>query len=497
MTSHTPSSQTPADSVGTTGVAHPRLDLAPDELAEAVQQHPVAYWYLVPPERLHHALSQLPACMRADHPLIQMMHALTAGGTAAIEESTPPEGSPVSYLIQSARLRLAGYPRAALERVHTGQIEASLPPASALFDTSRGWRPFVTLQSGVTALLAGDFSRSAGRLATATFWQLPDEVRTLEREAHAKYALLHALVGDAEIARRVLIALDRLPRSTSWTEPEIGYAARIAAQLVTPDPDPDADVRDPLLAADARELWPFGLWALLRPIYRRGHLDDALGLLTQVEHAEPPGLRGDGVARSVIPLARAMAHRLRGDHAAARAALEAADPDCDLTLSGRAFVLLDSGLYDAAIHTAEQVIARAGELRRLRIASTGVIAAALLRRGNGTGATDLLRTCLAHARPPSEDEMTAMPADAARLLRALGHEGGGAPGDAAPGDGALTRGEEHLLVLLATTMTRQEIADELFLSINTIKTRCHRLYRRLGVQSRTAAVTEARRRGLI
>jgi DNA-binding NarL/FixJ family response regulator len=192
-----------------------------------------------------------------------------------------------------------------------------------------------------------------------------------------------------------------------------------------------------------------------------------------------------------------MAHRLRGDHAAARAALEAADPDCDLTLSGRAFVLLDSGLYDAAIHTAEQVIAHAGELRRLRIASTGVIAAALLRRGNGTGATDLLRTCLAHARPPSGDELAAMPADAARLLRALGHEGGGASNDAVSGGGALTRGEEHLLVLLATTMTRQEIADELFLSINTIKTRCHRLYRRLGVQSRTAAVTVARRRGLI
>jgi pSer/pThr/pTyr-binding forkhead associated (FHA) protein len=49
----------------------------------------------------------------------------------------------------------------------------------------------------------------------------------------------------------------------------------------------------------------------------------------------------------------------------------------------------------------------------------------------------------------------------------------------------------------ASPATNQEIADELFLSINTIKTRCHRLYRRLGVQSRTAAVTEARRRGLI
>ncbi|WP_409048136.1 LuxR C-terminal-related transcriptional regulator [Microbacterium sp. HA-8] len=495
MTSYPPSSQTPADSAGTTGVSPPRLDLSPGELAEAVQQHPVAYWYLVAPDRLHHALSQLPACVRADHPLVQMMHALTAGDTAAIDESTPPDDSPVSHLIQSARLRLAGHPRAALERVHTGQIEASLPPASALFDTSRGWRPFVTLQSGVTALLAGDFSRSAGRLATATLWRLPDEVRTLEREAHAKYALLHALVGDTEIARRVLIALDRLPRSASWTEPEIGYAARLAGHLVAPDPAGDA--RDPLLAADARELWPFGLWAVLRPIYRRGHLDDALGLLTQVEHAEPPGLRGDGVARSIIPIARAMAHRLRGEHTAARAALEAADPDCDLTLSGRALVLLESGLYDAAIQTAEQVIARAGELRRLRISSTGVIAAALLRRGDGTGATDLLRRCLAHTRPPSDDELAAMPTDAALLLRALRHEGGGAPGDAAPGDGALTRGEEHLLVLLATTMTRQEIADELYLSINTIKTRCHRLYRRLGVQSRTAAIAEARRRGLI
>ena len=61
----------------------------------------------------------------------------------------------------------------------------------------------------------------------------------------------------------------------------------------------------------------------------------------------------------------------------------------------------------------------------------------------------------------------------------------------------LTAAERHVLPLLATHLTLPEIATELTVSRNTVKTHCVALYRKLGVSSRSDAVTEARRLGLI
>ena len=54
-----------------------------------------------------------------------------------------------------------------------------------------------------------------------------------------------------------------------------------------------------------------------------------------------------------------------------------------------------------------------------------------------------------------------------------------------------------MLQLLPTSLTPREMAAELYLSLNTIKTHTRALYRKLGVQSRHAAIEEARRRQLI
>jgi LuxR family maltose regulon positive regulatory protein len=57
--------------------------------------------------------------------------------------------------------------------------------------------------------------------------------------------------------------------------------------------------------------------------------------------------------------------------------------------------------------------------------------------------------------------------------------------------------ELEILRYLATLMSYREIAAELFISRNTMKTHVRSLYRRLGVSSRSQAVTEGRARGLI
>jgi LuxR family maltose regulon positive regulatory protein len=46
-------------------------------------------------------------------------------------------------------------------------------------------------------------------------------------------------------------------------------------------------------------------------------------------------------------------------------------------------------------------------------------------------------------------------------------------------------------------MTNQEIAESLFLSINTVKTHLRSIYRKLGVRTRRQAISTAGRLGLL
>jgi DNA-binding NarL/FixJ family response regulator len=64
-------------------------------------------------------------------------------------------------------------------------------------------------------------------------------------------------------------------------------------------------------------------------------------------------------------------------------------------------------------------------------------------------------------------------------------------------DEPLTRRELDVLRLLQSDLTPHEIADELYLTQNTVKTHASAVYRKLGAHSRGEAVTIARRRSLI
>ena len=61
----------------------------------------------------------------------------------------------------------------------------------------------------------------------------------------------------------------------------------------------------------------------------------------------------------------------------------------------------------------------------------------------------------------------------------------------------LTNREVDVLILLAERLSDKEIAERLVLSPVTIKKHEQRIYRKLGVDSRRAAVAQARRLGLI
>jgi DNA-binding CsgD family transcriptional regulator len=61
----------------------------------------------------------------------------------------------------------------------------------------------------------------------------------------------------------------------------------------------------------------------------------------------------------------------------------------------------------------------------------------------------------------------------------------------------LTHGETRVLRYLPTNLSAREIADDLYLSVNTVKTHQRHLYQKLGARSRTQAVEQARVLGLL
>ena len=67
----------------------------------------------------------------------------------------------------------------------------------------------------------------------------------------------------------------------------------------------------------------------------------------------------------------------------------------------------------------------------------------------------------------------------------------------APSASALTAAELRLLPMLSTHLSMPEIAEELFLSPNTIKSQAISIYRKLDASSRNQAVTRSRELGLL
>ena len=61
----------------------------------------------------------------------------------------------------------------------------------------------------------------------------------------------------------------------------------------------------------------------------------------------------------------------------------------------------------------------------------------------------------------------------------------------------LTQGEARVLRYLPSNLSAREIAAELYLSLNTVKTHQRHLYRKLDVRSRSQAVDRARSLGLL
>ncbi len=270
--------------------------------------------------------------------------------------------------------------------------------------------------------------------------------------------------------------------------------------------------QDPLVAA----------WVpMLRALVHADHRDArrALSSLAAVPAAAggrslPPWL-ADRLA-----LTSALVHTERRDAAAAEAALDAVTPPSAQQVVARATLALAGGDRGRAAELLSPVLA--GEL----IDDTGSqveawLLAARVHLANRARplAREALRRALSLAEPERRRRVFLRPGGPGRgllsafpdLVGANGWLGLTPPvGSGTPGPrGAavagpvempaepLTNRETTVLVRMAQAMSAEDIAHDLFLSINTVKTHQRGIYRKLAVSRRNDAVRKARSLGLV
>jgi LuxR family maltose regulon positive regulatory protein len=403
-----------------------------------------------------------------------------------------PELVPVLHRRAAAWYRDAGDVEAA---IHHFAAAGELAQAGALI--ARNWLPYAR----------------RGRVATVQRWldRLPDDFIT----ANPPIALLTAWVGGLgnvpmhEIERWLTAA-----EASDYQEPlpaalhSVPFMAALVRAANAFD-DVGRSLQAARRAVDAAgprtsESFWMGATALGRSLYLSGQDAEARVVLEDITSHGPASDRQPFVAVNAWALLSLLEGQGGDDGRAtalARKAMDVAeaqgvryDP-----MTGVAYIALaQSAARRGGLAEAEQLLDQA-----LRVLSNdsytvqyaqAVVELAGVRHARGD--RDRARTALDEARQliTTFADPGMLPALLDRAERALGRPGSRRRPAAAE---ALTDRELVVLRLLATTLSQPEIAQELYVSVNTVRTHIQGIYRKLGVASRKEAVAAAREQDLL
>lgn len=463
------------------------------------------------------AIEELPNAALERHPLLRMLHRMTPVLSRTTRPFKPlvfaddtkglsPEEIDLLTLIQMIAFRTSGDVEAAL--TYARRLEDRMTQTRAEFrERTDGPLWYLYHQIGATYLAGGDSVQALLVLATSrqlgSYSLQPDA----ERLALGRIALAHAFRGSIDDAEVALTAVHDQPPPTAAHIASCRTTEAVAAALI--GADRLADDLDDLLALlppyDSFELtWPYALLARARVALARHDIDEALETirLTGSAHPVQPGsFAADVIASTSIealimaddaeragrvvtdPREAGMLTRIallrlavhRGDQDAASRELAELLRDRSLGPAQRTEVLL-LGAWHALAQSGELDEDSAGLI--LRIGSNPQS-----RRVLATMPRQLIDGARQRAGQPPTEEFES-------TVLGLAH------GELRPRP-QLTKSELRVLRALLLQPTTAEMAAELHLSPNTIKSHLKSLYRKLGVATRDDAVTTAIRLRLI
>jgi LuxR family transcriptional regulator, maltose regulon positive regulatory protein len=352
--------------------------------------------------------------------------------------------------------------------LNAGRLETVRSWLSAVGDDEIATDPVLSLTAAWCSALVGDVDEAKRWVASARLGSvdgpLPDGARSLD----SGITLLTAMFGLGGVSE----AIDDARRALKL-EPVPGYWRSVA-------------------------LTALGCYS-----YLSGDLETAQSALAEVvapNHLNQPVL--EIVARSEL----AMVSADRGDKKRARVLTQEARqmmeqhglsgiPQASIVYLGLGRVAADDG----DLHEARDLLEAGLKIRNLLPRLSPWVSLQMLLElapvrfalGDQDGARELLRE--ARAILAFNPDAGAFPEQLQRLERSLGRS---SQRPALFGE-PLTDRELAVLRLLTSKLTHREIANELFVSLNTVKSHVRAIYRKMNVTSRTGALNKARELELI
>lgn len=360
------------------------------------------------------------------------------------------------------------------------------------------------LQRGLVHTLRGD-----DHAAVRCYRQAWDRGRTAAGRiagagAAANLAMTYAVRGQREQASLWLERHRGADLGGEWARGPVGLGARIARAALALDeldqPRAAAELDGLSAAAADLELWPFV--AFLDAVHGLHHGDPAAALanLTQTVRAYDEALSGQGAA--LVLRSRISADLLMAGGEGNRAR-QLVDRLAEAATVSRARLHLLSGDHETAGAVAARLLGHPDCWERDHLELLLIRAVDASRRGERGGARQLFAHAVgryrrngvlrAFATVPTDD-LGALVAQDPGLLTA---EEATALGAVRPVFTRrvdlvqLTRQEQRVLVELERSQSNKDIADALYVSVSTVKTQLHAIYRKLGTTTRKETILRA------
>ncbi|WP_345586741.1 LuxR C-terminal-related transcriptional regulator [Streptomyces prasinosporus] len=421
-------------------------------------------------------------------------------------------------LLEALAARLAGSPDRAESAARAAEGMLELVPAD-LLDRHPEFTALLLDHVGSARLWAGRFDQARAALSTVTGFAAQAATALPHEDSLGRLALIDYLDGWLDGAERKARAALVETERFGLSRPSGSGVERLVLAAVAVDRDELAQARALLDAA--AESHP----ALRDPVLEAGRALTAARLhLAQGDpqaalKAVEPAVPADAVspwAQGQTALVAAAAHLAEGRTQAAAGLLRQVPEEQVACAVGAARLQLAVGRPAAAVHLLDRVrpeghsgpavtvraaLVRAGAAHA---AGDAVAARRLVARAVREARRERLRRPFREAGPwirPYLGAASRHGPETGWLVPGGGHHDGGPPGrepgPAPPVVEELSGRERDVLRRLALMMSTEEIAADLYVSVNTVKTHLKSVYRKLAVNRRSEAVRRARELGLL
>ncbi|MBW1638655.1 LuxR family transcriptional regulator [Microbacterium resistens] len=429
---------------------------------------------------------------------------LAATGVRAHPERTSPVQRALVLASESAALRLLGR-----TSVSAASARAALRALDAIHEERKsliGYLPRVYSQLGTSLFYGGHATEALHAFARGYA-----EAGTEDRSSFGNVAMaagVHALQGNLTDARELVT----IARGEPWTDEQrrmyVGTFYRIAEAVLALEQFDTTAARAHLdaMVHDRRSIEHWAVIVQVESLVSIVDGDPAAGLAFLEEYAALRGPESETRSnRHRLASSRSLLHIALGNYDAAEWVLRVDAGKRPQDHVDRARLMLATNRVGEALREVRTTAGRSQSIRTALEALT-IEAAVGLRTGMDRRTETVLRQVAATMRRTGQRLAPRLlpPADARAVIEALRTTGAadlasecGPSLLAEPDLPELTDRELAVLEALSRTSATSDIAAELFVSVNTVKTHRKSVYRKLGARTREEALAVAFHRHLI